>query len=272
VHASTEEDDVFADPDINAILIATPHSSHAALAARALKAGKSVIVEKPLALTRDEINRVVEARNASGGFFQVGFNRRFAPMVLKARRHLQSVAGVKTALLRVNAGQLPPESWQRDAEEGGGRILGEVCHFIDLARFLIGSPIVSVQADAAAPSRGPAEDVSVALRFADGSLANVFYTALGDTAYSKERFECYVGGSVVAIDNFRSLEITSGGRIRRETAKLEQDKGHKAEVEAFVRAVAEGGAAPVPEVELVETSLATIAVLESLREGTSIAI
>ncbi len=272
VNCSSNEDEVFKNPEINAVLIATPHSSHAALTARALLAGKSVMVEKPLALTREELAHVVEARNSSSAFFQIGFNRRFAPMVIKARTHLANITGAKSVLLRVNAGQLPPESWQKEADEGGGRILGEVCHFVDLARFLVGSPIVTVHAEAARPSRGPAEDLTVMLHFADGSLATILYTALGDTTFSKERFECYAGGTVVAIDNFRTLEIAVGGKIKREKARLEQDKGHKAEMAAFALAVAGGGQAPVSEDELIETSLATIAVLESLRDGTSISL
>jgi len=271
-HCTTDVNDIFANPEINAVLITTPHSGHAALTARALAAGKSVMVEKPLALTREELNEVIAARSASAAFFQVGFNRRFAPMVLKMRGHLANIAGPKTLLLRVNAGQLPPESWQKDANEGGGRILGEVCHFVDLARFLIGSPISSVHADAATPSRAVAEDLTVTLRHADGSLTTIFYTALGDTAYSKERFECFAGGTVAALDNFRSLEIATGGRIKRTTAKLEQDKGHKAELQAFVHAVSSGTDAPILEGELIESSLATIAVLESLREGAAVSI
>jgi predicted dehydrogenase/threonine dehydrogenase-like Zn-dependent dehydrogenase len=271
-NSTTDEASIFDNPEINAVLIATPHSSHAALTVRALTANKSVMVEKPLALNRDELSQVVKAREASSGFFQIGFNRRFAPMIVKTRDHFRQITGPKTMLLRVNAGQLPPESWQKDAEEGGGRILGEVCHFIDLARFVIGSPIVAVHADAARPSRGPAEDLTVTMRFGDGSLATIMYTAIGDTSYSKERFECYGGGSVVAVDNFRTLEIAIGGRIRRQKARIVQDKGHKAEMAAFVRAVAEQGPAPVCEDELIETSLATIAVLESLSNDTSIAL
>lgn len=266
-NSSADAAAVFDNPEINAVLIATPHSSHAELTARALATGKSVLVEKPLALSREELNRVIAARNASAGFFQVGFNRRFAPMVRKMKDLLARYEGAKMVLLRVNAGQLPAESWQRASEEGGGRILGELCHFVDLARFLIGAPILTVHADAARPSRSLCEDLTATLRFGDGSLATIVYSALGDTAYSKERFEAFVAGTVVALDNFRTLEVASAGHVRRRVARIGQDKGHKAEVAAFIAAVIEGGPPPVPEDELVETSLATIAVLESLRDG-----
>jgi len=263
----TDESAIFDDPEINAVVITTPHSTHAALTARALSAGKAVLVEKPLALTRDELNSVVQARNTSSAFFQVGFNRRFAPMIASLCRHLAPLPSPKNVLMRINAGQLAADSWQREPDEGNGRILGELCHFVDLARFLIGVPIVAVRADAARLVRGLCEDVTVAIRFSDGSLCTLVYTALGDPAYSKERIECYAGGTVAAIDNFRMLEIVANGSVRRHSSRLKQDKGHQGELDAFVTAVVENTGAPVPEAEIVETSLATIAVVESLRTG-----
>ena len=264
--AETETAAVLDNAEINAVLIATPHSSHAALTTAALKAGKSVFVEKPLALTHDELNQVVAARNDADGFFLVGFNRRFAPMAVAARARLAARDGPKFLVLRVNAGRLPPDSWQGRAEEGQGRILGEVCHFIDLAAFLVGAPVVAVTT-AAATAAGNCEDVSVTLEFADGGLATIAYTALGDTAFSKERFECYAGGMVVSIDNFRTMTVAADGKVKTNTARLGQDKGHKAEMRAFVAAVAAGGPAPVDEAALINASRATIAVLESLQSG-----
>ena len=170
-------------------------------------------------------------------------------------------------VLRVNAGALPGDSWVNSSEEGGGRILGELCHFVDLARFLAGSPISSVLADAAANLYGACDDLTVTLRFQDGSLATIIYTAQGDSAYSKERIECFAGGMVVAVDNYLTLSITTNGRTRVEKARMGQDKGHRAELQAFAAAVAAGGPAPIDESELMETAQATIAVLESLREG-----
>ncbi|ARJ66573.1 theronine dehydrogenase [Magnetospirillum sp. ME-1] len=262
--ATTDAEEILADPAINAVLIATRHASHAELTARALAAGKSVLVEKPLAVDRDQLNRVIAARRDSDGFFLVGFNRRFAPMTRKAREVLARHPGPKVLSLRVNAGALPPEAWLNAPEEGGGRVVGEGCHFVDLARALVGAPIVSVTAEAAG---GGGDDLVAALSFADGSLATLIYTGQGDSAFSKERFECFAGGTVVAIDNFLSLSITENGRTRTESAKLGQDKGHRAEIEAFVQAVAAGGPAPVDEAEQIETSLATLAVVDSLREG-----
>lgn len=270
--ASTEIDDVLNDAAINAVLVATRHSNHAELVARCLAAGKSVLVEKPLALDHDQVNQVVAARLASPAFFTVGFNRRFAPMVVEAKRLLARHVGPKMLVLRVNAGALPAESWVNAAEEGGGRILGEVCHFVDLARALAASPILAVQAQAAGVTHGGCDDLTVTLAFQDGSLATIVYTAQGDAGFSKERFECFAGGTVVAIDNFLTLSVTENGRTRSEKAKMGQDKGHRAELEAFVAAVSQGGAAPIDEAELAETARATIAVLESLRQGCRIAL
>ncbi len=270
-NCATEIDAVLGDPDINAVLIATRHASHADLTARALAAGKSVFVEKPLAIDRAGIDQVLAARQAAPGFVMVGFNRRFAPMVARARSHLAKHQGAKFLVLRVNAGALPAESWVNAAAEGGGRILGELCHFVDLARCLVGADIVSVQADAGAVKAGVCDDLAATLHFADGSLATIVYTALGDAAFSKERFELFAGGTVVTIDNFLAMSVTEDGKTRSETARTGQDKGHAAELAAFIAGVI-AGAAPVAEAELVQSSLATIAVLDSLREGRRVTV
>ena len=269
-HAGTDEAAVLENPDINAVLIATRHDSHAELTARALEAGKAVLVEKPLGLDRQQINRVIAARNGSAAFFQVGFNRRFAPLAVTVRDRLRETAGAKFVLLRVNAGPLPADHWAHAADEGGGRILGEVCHFVDLARFLVGAPIASVLADTGEATGGISDDVTLTLRFADGSLATVAYTALGDTACGKERIEAYAGGAVFTIDDFRTLVVAEDGRVASRGSRRRQDKGFTGALKAFVGAVAAGGPAPVDEAEVVETSFATIAVLESLRAGTRI--
>ena len=271
LHATTDVNAILKNPDINAVIIATRHDSHADFCKRALNAEKFVLVEKPLALSRDEINHVIDARNQSTKFFQIGFNRRYAPLSQMARAHLARHKGTKFILLRINAGHIPAGDWVHSVDEGGGRILGEVCHFVDLARYLAGSPILSVQADAAKISGGCCDDLNVALRFADGSLATIVYTGLGDNIYSKELIEVYSGGSVVCVDNFRSFTLAEHGKLRKKSSRT-QDKGFKGALEDFVAAVLNGGPAPVNEAELIETSLATIAIMESLREGRRIEI
>jgi len=269
LHGTADSDDVFNNPEINAVLIATRHDSHAELTARALECGKSVLVEKPLALDRDGLNRVIEAANGRDDcFFQVGFNRRFAPMAERVKSEFADTDAPKVMMLRVNAGAIDGDHWVHAADEGGGRILGELCHFIDLARFFTGSPIISVQAEAARTGNAAADDVSVSVGFADGSLASILYTAMGDSGADKERFEIFSGGRNAVIEDFRQLRISGSGKPV--SVKAAQDKGFKKALREFSSSVISGGSAPIAEEELVDSSLATIAVLESLQNGNKI--
>jgi predicted dehydrogenase/threonine dehydrogenase-like Zn-dependent dehydrogenase len=247
--------------DIDAVVIATPHDTHADLTARALESGKAVFVEKPLALDRAQLDRIVAARRTASRFLTVGFNRRFAPMAIKARARIAALPGAKLGVIRINSGPPPAEG------ESGGRILGEMCHFIDLARYLIGSPIRTVHAAATTGKAEPCDDTIATLRFGDGSVATIAYTGLGDSADIKERIEVFGAGTIVRIEDFRQLTVVGGGKTADTRDRLGQDKGHRAELAAFVEAVLGRRAAPIDEGELIETSLATIAVLESLRTG-----
>ena len=262
--ATANADEIFDDEDIDAVIVATPHSLHAKQAAQALAAGKPVLVEKPLALTPSELSAVVAAAEASNAFALVGFNRRFAPLARAAAAHLAAMPGSRHLLLRVNVGPLPPDSWQRRQDEGGGRLVGEACHFIDLGAFLGGAQIAAVTAHAV-PTADLCEDATIVLELDNGSLATVFYTALGDAAASKELIEAYAGGGVARIEDFRRLTLASRGRSRH--TRQRQDKGHAAELKAFVAAVAAGGPAPVPWAEQVNSSAATLAAIESLASG-----
>lgn len=266
--AAAEIDDVLGDPQINAVVIATPHNSHAELVARALAAGKHVFVEKPLAISRAEVDRVRAAREAASGFFAVGFNRRFAPLSRTARTHLDGRPGPRMLSLRINAGPPPREGWMSAPSEGGGRILGEVCHFVDLAQFLASAPIETVHA-AGAQSGVSVDDVVITLGFANGSVASITYTGLGDSAYPKELIEAYAAGTVVKIDDFRRLVQVIDGRETGGRAGS-QDKGHRAELAAFVDAVRSGGPAPADESEAIAASVATLAIVESLSTGRTI--
>ena len=271
-NADTDPAAVMQDSAVNAVVVATRHDSHADLAARALAAGKSVWVEKPLALTFEQLNAVIEARNGQadtgGAFFMIGFNRRFAPATERLRDALQRHAGPKVISIRVNAGAIPAEHWVHDLESGGGRLVGEACHFIDLARALVGAAITRIDAQAAANTDGAADDAAISLSFADGSLANIVYTARGDASSGKERIEAHAGGATYLIDDFRALTVS--GDAGTKPWKGAQDKGFDTALTAFTQAVAKGGPAPVDEAELVETSAATLAVLESLRVGSPV--
>lgn len=266
LHASADPDTVFDNPEINAVLIATRHDSHAELTAKALAAGKSVLVEKPLALDIDSLNQVIEARNNSENvFFQVGFNRRFAPLAVKLKEAFAGKSGPKIMNFRINAGAIPADHWVQSSDEGGGRVLGEVCHFIDFARFLAGSSITSVHAQAAGGAGSLCDDVSLALSFEDGSLATILYTAQGDMSAGKERYEIFSGGRNGLIDDFKQLEVSGSGPSISE--KQSPDKGFKNALAAFVASVTTNAELAIDEAELIETTTATLAALESLRAG-----
>ncbi len=266
--AATDEAAVFDDPEIDTVVIATRHDSHADLTARALKAGKSVFVEKPLALDLDQLNAVIDAHNQGTGILHVGFNRRFAPQIVAMRAHFKDCHGPRVITIRVNGGAIDGTHWTQSTDEGGGRVLGEMCHFVDLARHLAGSAIVSVRADAATETGGSGDNVVAEMRFADGSIASVVYTALGDTAISKEYIEMFAGGRAATLDDFRTLTLAADGRAR--TSSATQDKGRDGQLAAFAASIRSGGDAPIDPAELIETSAAIIAVMDSLRTGNRI--
>jgi predicted dehydrogenase/D-arabinose 1-dehydrogenase-like Zn-dependent alcohol dehydrogenase len=243
------------DPSVDVVFVLTRHDSHARLAVRALEAGKHVFVEKPLALTDDDLDRVEQAVVRSGRLLMVGFNRRFAPLTAEARKLMAGRAGPLSIVITVNAGAVPPENWTQDRTIGGGRIVGEACHFIDLARALVGQPITGVTAMAARGAAGhPVTDIaSINLAFEDGSIATVHYLANGSNAFPKERVECFFDGKVIAIENWRRLR-RYGMRGPLLRWRRGQDKGHDAELGAWVAAVTGRMDAPIPLSELLEVS------------------
>ncbi|HYO98910.1 MAG TPA: Gfo/Idh/MocA family oxidoreductase, partial [Pyrinomonadaceae bacterium] len=269
VLSSAEE--AIADGGANLCVIATRHDTHAALARRALEAGRHVFVEKPLALNDEELNGVLEAaRAAHGASLMVGFNRRFSPHaracaeVFAARREPLSI------LYRVNAGRIPRSHWVQDPREGGGRIIGEVCHFIDLMQFLTGALTTRVYAEAIASRNQEMVDedsVMITLRFGDGSNGTIAYLAEGDRALPKERIEVFGGGKTFVIEDFRSATLYTGGRERRQTKLRAQDKGQAEEVRAVCAMVREGAPAPIALADLAATTRATFRIRDSLRTG-----
>jgi predicted dehydrogenase/threonine dehydrogenase-like Zn-dependent dehydrogenase len=265
---STDTAGAIAEADANTIIISTRHDTHADLTERALRAGKHVFCEKPLALTLQELDRVERAHeSARDRLLMVGFNRRFAPHVQRMKSLLASVAEPKAFVMTVNAGAIPPQHWTQDPAVGGGRIVGEACHFIDLLRFLAGSRITEFQAMSMGrtASMTTVEDkTSITLRFADGSIGSILYLANGHKAMPKERLEVFAAGRVLQLDNFRRLNAFgwptfSGMKLWR------QDKGQRACAAAFVRAVEMGAASPIPIDEIVEVSRVSIEIAEALR-------
>ena len=269
--ASTNVKDVFDNENINTVAIVTRHDAHASQVINALNVGNHVFVEKPLALTLDEIeliDKTYQKINKSNNVkLMVGFNRRFAPHIIKMKELLSSHHSPKSIIMTVNAGAIPAEHWVQDISVGGGRIVGEGCHFIDLIRYLVGYSIVDFTATMIGnvPGVGVREDkASITLSFADGSFSTILYLANGGSAFPKERIEVFCDDAVLQMDNYRVL--TGYGWSGFEKMKLlKQDKGQKACVKAFVNSIREGKDTPISYAETMESSRISIKVANLLR-------
>ncbi|MGE0485922.1 MAG: bi-domain-containing oxidoreductase [Gammaproteobacteria bacterium] len=256
--ATTDPDAIIADPTCNLVVVATRHDSHADYACRVLAAGKHVFVEKPLALDQDGLDAVRDAYQAAGDrLVMVGFNRRFAPQVVELKRLLGQVTQPAAFVMTVNAGAIAADHWTQDPAVGGGRIVGEACHFVDLLRFLAGSPVSEVSAHALRKTGEPVDSVSATLAFANGAIGTVHYLANGNKGFPKERLEVFAGGGVIVLDNFRDMQGYGWPGFRR--MKIgRQDKGQRACVAAFVGALERGEVAPIPFDELLEVHEVTL--------------
>ena len=278
-NATSDPSEVFQNETINTVFIATRHNLHASLTAEALKAGKHVFVEKPLALTAAELAEIQRAYQSASidrkePLLLVGFNRRFAPQVQHARRFFENAVGPYVMQYRVSAGFVPRTHWTRDPSEGGGRIIGEVCHFIDLMQFITSSQPVKVFAESlSAATSGPTDDDSVLItvKFQDGSIGTITYLANGDTSLPKERLEISSTGRSAVIDNFQQLSLYQNGK-KREFKLSSVDKGHRAEVREFLAAIEEGKPSPIPFASLVATTRATFKIMESLQVGVPVSL
>lgn len=258
---STDYRELLQREDINTVLIATRHDTHAAMTAEAIRAGKTVFVEKPLATTEAALAELVAATEQNQGRVLVGFNRRFSSLSAELKRFFDG-AGLLAIAYRVNAGDIPKESWIQQ-DEGGGRVIGEVCHFVDLLQFLTGAEPVEVFAYR---SEAGADTLSVVIKFSDGSVCNINYFANGDRGLPKERVEVFGGGRSAVLDDFRQLEMWRDGK-RKTSKRMSQDKGFDQELAAFVAAVRSGEAMPIDWRSLMMTSLATLRIEDSLRSG-----
>jgi len=265
------EDDIFHNDNINMVFIASRHDSHAAYVLKALSAGKHVFVEKPLCMTESELADIVQAYDAAQGklHLMVGFNRRFSPLTQTIK---QQIAGGPAAMhYRLNAGFIPKDSWIQDMEIGGGRIIGEVCHFIDFLTYINGSLPATVHAAAMQSASGNNDTVTITLTFQNGSIGTVSYFANGDKGLPKERVEIFSSGTVYILDNFRRLTIHANGR-KKEKKLLIQDKGQKNEVRSFLEAIREGKDAVIPFREIHSATLVSLKALESLRTGCCVTV
>jgi predicted dehydrogenase len=264
--ATTDADTLLGSELIDTIVVATRHDTHASWARRGIEAGKHVFVEKPLALDLEDVDRIRSTLERSSAILCVGFNRRYAPMAVRARDALRGRSGPLVVDILVNAGSIPRDHWTQRAEEGGGRIVGEAVHFIDLARFFVGAPIASLDVKTAGVDR-PLDDVaSLQLGFSDGSIAAIRYLSNGHRAFPKERIELFADGAVLRLDNWRALRAWG---IRGLTTHLPhaQDKGHMALASAFVRAVRGEGLPPIPLDEILEVSRWSIRAGELANRG-----
>jgi len=264
-HSTTDYRLILQDPEVDAVLITTRHSSHAHLCIEALEAGKHVFVEKPLALNTLEINAIAETLQRCAGTLTVGFNRRFSPFAQEAKQLLGPAAAPLHIVATMNAGHIPPSHWTQDLALGGGRIIGEACHLIDLIAFLTESAVQAVVTNALGPSPDLATDnASILLRMANGSTGAIHYFANGHKAHSKERVEIYSQGRTIVIDNFRRATYFG---FRKSGLSMRQDKGHRAQFALFLERLRSGGAATIPAESLLNTSRAAVAAVESLRSG-----
>lgn len=261
--AGTDDNQALADPDIDTVVIATRHNAHARQVLAALEAGKHVYCEKPLCLTQDDLARIeAAAKDRPEQKLMVGFNRRFSPYVVKIKDLLTGQSGPKAMVMTVNAGSIRADHWTQDIEVGGGRIVGEACHFIDLLRHIADSPIV--RHDVQYADVETRDIATIALGFEDGSTGVVHYFANGNAAFPKERLEVFIGGCTLQLDNFRALRGWGWRGFSRSVARR-QDKGQKACARAFVESVKTGAPSPIPISEIIEVSRVAIETAGALR-------
>ncbi len=265
-NSTTNYKDILKDADVDAVIITTRHNLHAEMTIETLKANKHTFVEKPLALSQEELNRIIEAHERASGTLMVGFNRRFSPHIQKIKA-LLSPKVPKNMIATMNAGAIPTNVWIHDMKIGGGRIIGEACHYIDLLIYLSGSKVKAVCMNALGTNPPENTDnASIHLKFENGDLGVVNYFANGHKSYSKERVEVYSQETTFIMDNFRT---TKGYGVKGFTSlKTQLDKGHKAQFSQYVKRIQEGGEPLIPFDELVNSAKASFAAMESLKKGT----
>jgi len=269
-YACTDYRELLNDDDVSAVVVVTRDNLHASLTCECMKAGKAVYVEKPLALAETELIDVVTTARESGQPVMVGFNRRFAPTVVKVKEFFDGLRGPLIVNCRVNAGVLSSSHWIQGLAEGGGRIKGEVCHFVDLSAWLVGSRVARIGAlatGAQAPGLAVADNLVIHMAFENGSVGTITYTSQGDPQAGKERFEVFGNGSTAVIDDFKHVSLSRDGRQQSRRSLLSRDKGHAAELRSFINMV-RNGIQPDGEFQLsVDSTLATLCIEKSLQSG-----
>jgi polar amino acid transport system substrate-binding protein len=261
---SGDAKDVFTNKDVNTVFIATRHDTHAQYVIDALNHDKNIFVEKPLCLRREELDLIQDLMQKKNVKLMLGFNRRFSPYTADLKSFIGTSSNsnkVVSINYRINAGVIPADHWVHDPKVGGGRILGEVCHFIDLCTFIAASKVESVSAQTMNTSDTKADTLVINLSFANGSIASISYFSNGQKDLSKERLEVFSGGSVAIIDDFKTI-TTYGKKVSEKSGK--QDKGHSTEIELFLNSIRDGKSSPIPFDEIHHSMLVTFKVLESI--------
>jgi predicted dehydrogenase/threonine dehydrogenase-like Zn-dependent dehydrogenase len=267
-----DKNDIFENSKTNTVFIATRHDSHAEYVVTALKKGKHVFVEKPLCLNEEElahIAEIIDGKQSSMPKVMVGYNRRFSPLAKKIKDAFGS--GPMSMTYRINAGTIPPDSWIQDIETGGGRIIGEVCHFIDFLTYINGSLPVSVYTTAMLDPEKLNDVINVSLKYQNGSIGSISYCSNGDKSFPKERVEIFTCGCTAVLDDFKTLSIYSKGK-KKEKKLISQDKGQKNEVKFFINSILKGTGNVIPFEEIYSTSFTTFKIIESLKTGESISL
>jgi predicted dehydrogenase/threonine dehydrogenase-like Zn-dependent dehydrogenase len=269
--AASSADEIISDPRVDTVAVLTRHDSHADLVLKALRVGKHVFVEKPLAINDEQLSAVIkQLLKTKGPLLTVGFNRRFAPLAGSLSAFLAGRLEPLHANYRINAGYLPLDHWTQDPALGG-RIIGEACHFVDFLTFLVGAAPIEVSARSLPDiSKYREDNVSMTLTFPDGSIGVVQYLANGDRSFPKERLEVFCAEKIAVLDDFRSLQMVEDGK--RKVERGAQDKGWVNEWKAFGKAIREGGKPPIPYEQLIGVTKATFAVVQSIRSATSVSI
>lgn len=276
-YCTTDSDSIFKDNQIDIIAIATRHNLHAKLVIQGLKKNKVVFTEKPLALSLQELKDIVMAYQQTKGMLMVGFNRRFAPLIVQMKKFfVQNITNGDRLVMhyRVNAGFIPKNSWIQDIEEGGGRIIGEVCHFVDLLQYICNAEPETVYAVSLPVDNANTvadDNLIVTITFRDGSIGSIHYVACGDTSFPKERIEVFGGTAVAVIDNFKKGMFVKGGKTQEYNIN-KQDKGHKHEVCALINAVKTGKDMPIEFKELVISTLTTFKIVEAIKKRAPVTI
>jgi predicted dehydrogenase/threonine dehydrogenase-like Zn-dependent dehydrogenase len=268
-YCTTDAEEVFADSEVDVVVIATRHDLHAPLATAAAKAGKDIFLEKPMGITRRECRELAEAVSEAGVHFTVGFNRRFAPAIAHVRKEFGALSGPWQIVYRINAEQIPPDHWTQDPLVGGGRVIGEGCHFVDLCSFLIQDQVSEVFARAlpvGGARSGVLDSYTATLRYQGGSLATITYTTVGNRNLPKERLEIFRGGGVAVVDDFRVLNLSLPMGVIK--TRPERDKGYLHQLTAFLAWVKGGEDLGMPLDEILQTSETTFAIHDAIRGHT----